>query len=452
MSYIFRLHKEGINTLTDWGNSSKYGTNVIDQIKDPNGESAKREITSIPSPFARIDLVKTAFGKVVATKDIDGKTIHHKMVSDAFDIGQLFFEYDKFDNQLEIIVWDKENDMKELLNSPYPEHRQLGKTYEIFLKQDGLMYNFTLMDRMYLLNYKNGPHITNIIGATSPATLFFTSANNLDYVSNTIRFGNDRPFDDVYMPLYKRDLEYQKFWYLLRIVNREFPQRFPEVNNYLDESFKKLDATKQNIIRELDVNALNNYADVMVNSAGNLVYIINGMPMKQKMQDAAVIERSGFVLAESNYRIDGKSPLVLPVDTYTKPTLYTLEAWNRNTHIPYYDPAPIQERTLPEDGSKYPYLTISDFLTDTIVCMPYEINSEKFFDGNIDKSDGDSYLLPLTDLFFQCFTVEQLMGVLRKNGKKMFELKNLAGGGVKAILRIPVAGDVIEYSRIYFVI
>ena len=57
MSYIFRLHKEGNNALTDWGNSQKYGTNVIDQIKDPNGESAKREITSIPSPFARIDLV-----------------------------------------------------------------------------------------------------------------------------------------------------------------------------------------------------------------------------------------------------------------------------------------------------------------------------------------------------------------------------------------------------------
>lgn len=448
MSYIFRLHKEGNNALTDWGNSSKYGTNVIDQIKDPNGESAKREITSIPSPFARIDLVKTAFGKVAAM-GIEGSTIHHKMVSDAFDIGQLFFEYDKFANQLEIIVWDKENDMDELLNSPYIEHQQLGKTYDIFFKQDGAMYNFAQMDRMYLLNYKNGPEITNIIGATSPATLFFTSANDLSYVGNAVRFGNDRPFDDEYTPLYKRDLEYQKFWYLLRITNRQFPQLFPEVNRYLDENFNRLDAAKQRIIRALDVNELNNYTDIAVGSAGNLVYVINSMPMKQKTQDATSIERSGFALAESDYRIDGKKPLILPVDTYTKQTLYTLEAWDRNTSVPYYDPAPIQERTLPDDGSKYPYLTISDFFTDTIVRMPYEINTEKFFDGNIDKAGGNSYLLPLTDLFFQCFTVEKLTGIL-KNGKKMFELKNLAGGGVKAILRIPVAGDVIEYSRIYF--
>ncbi|MDR2146278.1 MAG: hypothetical protein LBE91_07465 [Tannerella sp.] len=448
MSYIFRLHTEGNNALTDWGNSSKYGTNVIEQIQDPNGESAKREITSIPSPFARIDLVKTAFGKVAAM-GIDGKTIHHKMVSDAFDVGQIFFEYDKFADQLEIIVWDKENDMNELLESPYREHELLGKTYDIFLKQDGRKYNFARMDRMYLLNYKNGIGITNIIGATSPATLFFSSANDFSEAGETIRFGNDRPFDDEYMPLYRRDLEYQKFWYLLRIVNREFPRLFPEVNKYLDENFEKLTQQTQQIIRNLQASAMDNYAEVAVNGeAGNLVYVINGMPVRQKVQDAQAIECSGFLLARSDYRIDGKKPLVLPVDTYTKQTLYTMEAWDRNIKIPYYDPAPQSERTLPGDGSKYPYFTIGDFLTDTVIRMPYGINSANFFDGNFDRADGNSYLLPLKSLFFECFTVEQLTGTL-SNGKKMFELQNRPDG-IKAVLRIPVKDDVIEYSRIYF--
>ncbi|MDR3236314.1 MAG: hypothetical protein LBT48_06260, partial [Prevotellaceae bacterium] len=270
MSYIFRLHREGDNALNDWGNSTKYGTNVIDQIQDPNGESAKREITSIPSPFARIDLVKTAFGKVAAM-GVDGDTIHHKMVSDAFDTGQIFFEYEKFADQLEILVWDKQNDLDALLNSPYTAHQQLGKTYDIYLKQDGAMYNFAQMDRMYLLNYKNGPAITNIIGATSPATLFFNSANDLSYVGETIRFGNDKPFDDEYAPLYKRDLEYQKFWYLMRIVNRDFPKVFPEVNKYLDESFKKLSSQNQQVIRALSSNDLDRYADVAVDGqAGNV--------------------------------------------------------------------------------------------------------------------------------------------------------------------------------------
>jgi hypothetical protein len=457
MSYIFRLHKEGNNSLIDWDKSSKYGTNVIEQIQDPNGESAKREITSIPSPFARIDLVKVAFGKVAArgADGLDGKTIHHKMVSDAFDVGQLFFEYDKFADQLEILTWDKRNDLEALQNASYPEHRQLGKTYDIFLQQDGSMYNFDQMDRIYLLNFKNGPAITNIIGATSPATLFFTSANDLRYVSSSIYFGNnDKPFDDQYAPLYKRDLEYQKYWYSLRLINKDFARLFPEVNKYLDASFMLLTPLHQQAIRDLEAKDFNAYPDLTVNGeAGNVAYILNGMVMKKKAQDTKQVEaKSGFLLTESDYRVNDKKPLVLPVGIYNKPTFYVSGVWDKNTVVPFFDHTPLGDRTLPCDGIKYPYLTISDFLTDTIVRMPYKINRESFFDGNIDLATNNNsccYLLPLTDLFFQCFTTEQLRGEL-KNGKKMFEMRNIAGGGVKVTLRIPVRDDIIEYSRAYF--
>jgi hypothetical protein len=446
MSYIFRLHKEGNNALNDWGNSTKYGTNVIDQIKDPNGESAKREITSIPSPFARIDLVKTAFGKVAAM-GIDGKTIHHKMVSDAFDIGQMFFEYEKLKDQLEIIVWDKQVHLDELLNSYNPEHQLLGKTYDIFLKQDGAMYNFDAMDRMYLLNFKNGPEITNIIGATSPATLFFTSANKLDYVSDAIRFGNsDRPFDDDYTPLYKRDLEYQKFWYAIK-KTPDFPRKFKEVNDYLDENFKKLDAQKQQILRNVTANDLQSYQDVVVNGdSGNVVYLLRGLSMKQKTQDLNQIANQSGFLIQSSVTIDGKKPLVLPVTKYTKPTFYANGQWDANTVVPHFDATPIKDRELPDDGTKYPYLTISDFLQDYIVRMPYEIDKNNFFDGNISKADGNSYLLPLKDLFFTFFTAKDLQGTV--DGKKMFEFVANAGG-IKVILRIPIQKGFIEYSRVY---
>ena len=448
MSYIFRLHNDGINALTNWGNSTKYSTNVIEQIKDPSGESAKREITSIPSPFARIDLVKTAFGK--AAKNVDEKTIHHKMVSDAFDVGQIFFEYDKLQDQFEIIVWDKQVHLNELLNSYNHEHQLLGKTYDIFLKQDGEMYNFQQMDRMYLLNFKNGPQMTNIIGATSPATLFFTSANNLNYVSNVIRFGNnDRPFDDNYTPLYKRDLEYQKFWYAFQ-KTPNFPRLFPEVNKYLEENFKYLDGQKQQILREITVNDLQAFQDVIVNSdSGNVVYIINNLPMKQKMLDTDKIAKQSGFLIETSVNFNGKKPLVLPITKFTKPTFYASGQWDSNTKAPFYDATPVQNRTLPEDGTKYPYLTISDFLTDTIIRMPYEIDKNNFFDGNINKSDGFSYLLPFKDLFFTFFTAKDLTDKVMADGKKMFELQANAAG-VSAILRIPVRSGYIEYRRTYF--
>lgn len=449
MSYIFRLHQAGNNALSHWGNSQKYGTNVIDQIIDPNGESARREITSIPSPFARIDLVKTAFGKV-ASRDIDGKTIHHKMVSDAFDIGQMFFEYEKLKDQLEIIIWDKTLHLNELINSMNIEHQLLGNTFDIFLNQDGRMYNFDLMDRMYLLNFKNGPQITNIIGATSPATMFFSSANELKYVSEVIRFGNnDRPFDDDYAPLYKRDLEYQKFWYALARTSN-FARLFPEVNKYLDENFRKLDPQRQGLLRNITYNDLQSFQDVAINNeSGNIVYLVRDIPMKQKVQDLNQIANQSGFLINSSKNPNGQKPLVLPITKYVRPTFYASGVWDPNTVVPFYDRNPIQERILPEDGTKYPYLTISDFFTNTIVRIPYEIDNINFFDGNIDKPSGYSYLLPLKDLFFDYFSVNEVTTKTMNDGKKMFEFEYKVTG-VTAILRIPITNGYIEYRRTYF--
>lgn len=66
MSKIFRLYKEGTTTYEDWNNSPAFPYNSAsrDMIEDPDGASARHEITSIPSPFARIDLIKTAFKEV----------------------------------------------------------------------------------------------------------------------------------------------------------------------------------------------------------------------------------------------------------------------------------------------------------------------------------------------------------------------------------------------------
>ena len=47
MAHVFRLQTEGKNTIEGWQNSSKYSTQAIEQIKDPNGASAKKQITSI---------------------------------------------------------------------------------------------------------------------------------------------------------------------------------------------------------------------------------------------------------------------------------------------------------------------------------------------------------------------------------------------------------------------
>ncbi len=82
MGTVLRLHKEADNNIKDWvgGTNRGYGSDVIDQIEDPGGARADKEITSIPSPFARIDLACRAFREVADKKDLDGETIYHKLI------------------------------------------------------------------------------------------------------------------------------------------------------------------------------------------------------------------------------------------------------------------------------------------------------------------------------------------------------------------------------------
>ena len=181
MGKIFRLHTGGKNTISHWDESTQMGRMAIDSIPDPIDATNKYEITSIPSPFARMDLVKQAF-KIVAETNLDGTTAYHKLVSDSLDVGQIFFNIEKYRKQVEIIVWDKTTDLADLLQSDNEAHQRLGKTYDTFLQQDAQEYNFNLMDCIYLLNYidPSSHKEMDIIGATSPATLFFTTANDLE--------------------------------------------------------------------------------------------------------------------------------------------------------------------------------------------------------------------------------------------------------------------------------
>lgn len=200
MSKVFRLYTGGTDTYKDWNSSPAFPYNSAarsDQnMPDPDGAKASREITSIPSPFARIDLIKNAFKKVFSTlsgystmKDIqdalDGQTIFHKMVSDSLDVGEIFFNYDRFSSIIEIIPWNP-NQMINSLNASNDEGQMCyADALQTFLNTDGASYNFNQLQNIYLINYINGPQQLNIIGATSPASIFFSNANKIDYILNS---------------------------------------------------------------------------------------------------------------------------------------------------------------------------------------------------------------------------------------------------------------------------
>lgn len=455
MSKVLRLHEEANDNILNWGKSQPYGSDVIGQIDDPEGMSAEKEITSIPSPFARMDLAMNAF-RNVCNSGIDGNTIYHKMVSDCLDVGEILFNYDLLQGKVDIIAWDKQKETKALLDSDDEGHKILGRTLSMFLEQDAGTYNFKQMNRIYLLRYigRKRKSQMDIIGGTSPVTLFFSSANNLDYLSDDLTLGGrDKPFDKEYAPLYKRNFQYQKCLYAIRECcgRQKFAGLFRDFDEYLNKNYSKLgDGQKAEIDRLQQTSANDEFEEIQI---GNDRVEVLGFSMRKRARMASRNIDSDFKIKSSIF--NGTLPLVLPsrAGNMYSDLKYISDTWEEDNSVVYDNKKPA-DRTLPFAAEKYPYLTINDFLEPWLITMPYEM-ADYYFDGNNGSrygrsTESRSCLLPLKDEFFKYFTPDDLMGKVG-GGKKMFEWRPSGVDGVDVTLRIPIQkGRYIEYTRTYF--
>lgn len=458
MGKVFRLFKEGSNTYNDWNASADYPYDATNResIIDPEGATASKEITSIPSPFARIDLVKNAFAYICRQNlenpgYLEGNTIYHKLVSETLDVGEIFFNISKFRNEMEIIRWNPEQGIKDLLNSQNEGNMCLGDVLQKYLKSDSSAYNFRKMKNLYLLNYKHGPMMLNIVGATSPATIFFSNANDNSYLSERMAFGQHKPFGDSYEPLYKRDVKYIKTWYSFKKGIPNFSELFPEIDEYLNQNFTAIkDVRIKDEIQNVQAYD-SNLEEIKLPKGTDIVEVVGYSIFAQK---ASKIENSEFEILSDRDVLE--KPLVLPVEAgnvYGQLS-YTSSIWGNNNSAPEKDNRKLEERTLPFDGTKQPYLTIGDFFEDNIISVPHILNSENYFDGNIPiNNDGStvSFLLPVKPLYFHYFTAEDLFGLMH-DGKKAFEMF-YDGNNIKTILRIPIRGNgdikYMEYVKTY---
>jgi len=436
---VFRFH-EGAD-LYGWDNSNPLNDKAIAAIKDPNGEHASREITSIPSPFARIDLVNTAF-KEVANRDLEGNTIYHKMVSDALDIGQILFDMDKYQDKIEIISWDPKVDLQNLLTSSNPGHKSIGESLRLFLGQDAVTYNFDKMQKMYLLNYKTGPKPLNIIGGTSPASLFFTSANKFEL--DGFMSGNDHLLDDDFCPLHKREEAYIEYIFLLSKTIPYFSTDFKNFNDYLIKVYPELSTELKAELNAQSADSYENLSDLNIDGGGEVVEVLG---VKLKKSKGSEPDKSDFIL-NSPINIENERPiLILPNDTITGNFKYVIDDWDTAKKAPNYVPEGLFKRRLPFDGSQYPYFVISDFLEPVLIRTHLPIDDYYFKSGNRDSNDG--YLFPLKPLFFKYFSVDTLKQSI--NGERVFEIKTLANGHVDVFLRLPIKNNKhITYRRTYY--
>ncbi len=384
---------------------------------------------------------------------MDGNTIFHKMVSDTLDVAEIFFNIDKFSDKIEIIKWDPDQMLNELDCSSIDGHRFFADALRKYMLSDAKTYNFDRLKNIYLLNYKNGPDELNIIGATSPATLFFCNANNLSYV-NDIFLGEDVPFDNDYQPLYKRDFAFVSYLFTLRKSIDCFADLFPEIDDYLSKTYTLLSPEKKARINNLNIAELDCLDVIQVSNVMQSDNVeVLGYSLYKKVAQPQDIRSDFQIRTDFN---DAVLPLVLPVEAGNRYSelWYTTGKWGKTNKAPFFDKEVFADRKLPFDGSKRTYLTIGDFLEDTIIRVPYTLNSANYFDGHIANPENElSYLLPIKPLLFKYFGVQELCGKM-PDGKKMFEMSLLAGGSVSVTLRIPIVGGegitYIEYTRLYY--
>jgi hypothetical protein len=453
MAKVLTHHDTG-EVGTHWFNSASYGHKQIEGIaeKDPTAGKTHTPPTSVPSPFAQMDLTLSAFKNATKDKTLEKlRLVDFKLISDCLDIGQVFFDYEKQKEHIRIIVWDRKANI-DLLKNSGDNHRRLADVLELYLNQDKETYNFADLEKIFLLQYDG-----RVIGGTSSASLFFSSANDLSFVDIKMSNG-DNLLDKEYLHLYKRDIKYQMFLHSLRKKMPDFVKKFPSIDTYLSNNLEILRGYNRDQFNQIDALTPESYmahadfVDFEIDSGDSKgrVYIIGDVPLRKLRYDPNKSVESDFAINSKKYQGD-KKPLVLSVGhdgrTNSGEDMIYYENPYRQVKptVPYYHPlSNWSERALPELPSiKYPYLVASDFLEPYMIRVPYPVNSQQFFDGNLQNSrDRKGFILPIKKLFFDFFDTQDL--------KIMLKMEWRAGGSVNVRLEIPIQkGQRIVFERLY---
>lgn len=442
--------------------NGQYNADEIEMISDPNGGLSQQPRTAIPSPFAQMDLVKNAFLRLASHASLQGEAMDERLVANALDIAQIFFNYSELKGRIHIVEWNRQTEIKRLLDAP--EHRLLGETMAMFLEQDKEAFNFDKLDRLYFLVYGN-----QVIGGTSPVTMFMASPNAKAEVLPIPVEQNVRIFD-LWRPLYMRDANFVAYLYALFTAYPDLKRYCREVNLYLIANFAKLpDAVRGKILKEVgnpealdyeSVDKARSFLDANFTIMDEGVQVM-GVPFYCARQEDVIksIEASDFVIMPTR-SVNERLPLVLQNHLnapQSDPFTYITGTWDDSIVISPADYAlEPDKRILPATSHQYPWLTDDDFFQPALVKLDYKLDNDCFFDGNIStgsvETDNKDFLLPIKPLFFKYFDAADLCGTIA--GKPKFELIHTQRGAVetvKAVLRIPVnkRGRYITLERTY---
>ncbi|MCL2218546.1 MAG: hypothetical protein FWC23_01140 [Chitinispirillia bacterium] len=437
----------------------------IERIKDPDGGKRTEMPTAVPSPFARFDLVQTAFKNITKNEqltadrgeDIKAGKFDERIVSHTLDLAEYIFDSQARGGKLEILTWRKSGDanhIDELKKSSSKKHRDFAESLSLYLSQDAETYNFDDMKKIFIFKYGR-----DVIGCTSPVTLFCPSAADLSKLDIRCMAERRVAFGEESLPLYKRTPDFQRwFYYLLALCKSNLPDAVKKnlscMFDYAEKSLRQSDTFADIYAGKPTVADFENEYYQLNTGGGNTPVDILGIGLCVGKPSAIEDDllKSDFVIKAGKNYTDTRLPLVLQNGfsktgwAYLRTTSFMPSiAVEAKVDTPF-----MEKRDMPgfSDIKGY-YLTVGDFLEPYIVRTLYPI-SDRFYTGGC-RADKDSkgYMLPLSLDFFRFFSIKDLMDGETDPQKPKLAITPQNNGDVKVTLRIPVGPLDKEGKRAY---
>ncbi len=441
MPKVLRLHKTGSN-VEGWAKTSQITSTEIKDITDGAGGRAVKINASIPTPFARMHLFETAFDFVKQGVADNQNSIYHKFVTHFWDLWELLYNHQSYaqaGNKITIRRWNKQQQLGAMQGNP--NTRLLGKTLELFMNDQ----RFQGVEDLFLFFFEStngrGDRQMQLLGGTSPLTFLFVSPSVQPLSINRAQ-NKGVYFDNSYVSLNDRERDFKEYVHKLFISDPAFIQAFPAVYNALDEGILRNISMSGAVGQHAVSSEYLQLVDFQQNPVhvGHLNFLVK--------KDQTTVTNSDLFIKPTVATFAGDRPIVLKPDLRLAPHVKYVNnlAWPVNTSVGYSDSKALENRSLPGVGFNYPYLTINDLLQETIVQVPYEVNTDRFYSGTVNYMPGVTeksfnYLLPVTSLYFQFFTAEDLVNHLTFH---------VDVNHVRVTLQIPTEKGSVVYERSYY--
>ncbi len=440
-------------TVAHGGNYNPYNQAFFDEPENMAVSNSKKQITSIPSPYARMHITELAFREyccgdgIIDNKALQTRVLsadYRKAMSHCLDIFELIYYSDEINlrqigislHKIELVSKDSDNrDIRSLFANRPSLERYIG-TLDLFRKAycdtinknkaegcGNYSFDFT---SLYLFKFRG-----ETFAATSPFTGFYTKADcdlRKDMGSNKfeayITVGDKKLLtndENDWRGIAERDRGFKEFMYLL-LKDTGLKFIFVELFKAITKSF---DDTAQ----------------------------LDHMRFEQQP------EYTKFNIGTSPLqKIDCTQDIFLRQDgidcSYLKYLLYLAMPYDLTISEEEYG-LDISMRRFPKNGDITPWIGVNDLLSDGLFVLPYEINKNYITIPYKDLDGDENYkfrcLLPIRQKALELFSLEQIRNmvtIVKKGGIYVVECKvPLENGGSTTLRKEYHSGSAVQYPN-----